>query len=212
MPPESTNLDMSKHVETLFEGVGGVTDEQRSQMTVILETATTAILTEERVKMQEEVNLIAEDYDYAITLADTKIDELMESFNAYTEYAINSWMANNEVAIESGLKIEMAESAIDGLKSILSEFNIHTVPDEVDIVEAHAVEIAALREHLNTAINENIELTDIISSESRTKIINEHHTGLTDTQKEKFNMLIEGVDHNDDDTFNDKCKVIRELF
>ncbi len=206
MPPENTDIDMSKHVETLFEGVSGVTDDHRAQMAVILESATNDILNEERVQMQAAAE------EYANYLADNAMASLKESFDAYSEYAMNTWIEDNKIALEGGLKVERADKLIDGITTLLAEQNIKVDEQDSDILQAHINEIASLKDNLNTTINENIELTSKISDSVRGVLISENSNGLTETQKEKFETLVESFDHTDVANFNSKCELIKNTY
>lgn len=198
-------LNLSEHVEALFEGVE-VSDEQKAKMETVLEAAVTSVVAAEKAKLQEGF--------------DAKVDELVEAKTAdiesvvskYLDYVINEWVEDNKLAVESGLKVEMAESFFDGMKSLMAEHNVAVPEGKEDVLANQEAEINKLKESLNESKARELELAGEIKSRDQENLIGEASEGLTDTQKEKFATMIEGIEFKDKETFQKKLGVIRESY
>jgi len=198
-------LNLSEHVEALFEGVE-VSDEQKAKMETVLEAAVSSVVADEKAKLQEGF--------------DAKVDELVEAKTAdiesvvskYLDYVISEWVEDNKLALESGLKVEMAESFFDGMKSLMAEHNVSVPEGKEDVLANQEAEIAKLKESLNESKARELELAGEIKSRDQENLIGEASEGLTDTQKEKFAKMIEGIEFKDADTYKEKLGIVRESY
>lgn len=199
-------LNLSEHVEALFEGVEGVSDEQKTKMETVLEAAVTAIVAEEREKIQEQVDAKVQE------LVESKTDEMNEVISKYMDYAVTEWMEENKVAVESGLQVEMAKSFFEGIKQVFVEHNVDVPEGKEDLVASYEEKITALEGKLNESTAKVIELGDELDSRDQAAIVAECAEGLTDTQKEKFDQLVEGIEFKDSESFKAKVQTIRESY
>ena len=198
-------LNLSEHVNALFEGVE-VSDEQKAKMETVLEAAVTSVVATEKLKIQEGFDAKVE------ALVEAKSSDIESVVNKYLDYVITEWVEDNKLALESGLKVEMAESFFDGFKSLMAEHNV-TVPEgKEDVLVTQEAEIKKLKDSLNESKAREIELTGEIESRDRENLIGEASDGLTDTQKEKFATMIEGIEFKDSVKFKEKLGIIRESY
>lgn len=204
MPDEKLNL--SEHVTALFEGVEGVTNEQKTKMETVLEAAVASIVTQEREAIQESVdNKVNE-------LMEAKTAELDDTVSKYLDYVVTEWVEDNRIAIESGLKLEMAESFFDGMKQLFVEHNVEVPEGKEDLVASYENTITELEGKLNESTAKVIEMGSELEGHTKAQIVAEAADGLTDTQKEKFDSLIEGVEFSDESAFASKVQTIRESY
>ena len=139
-------------------------------------------------------------------------NDLVEKVDGYFDYVIDEWMKENEVAIQNGIRNEIAENFMSGLKELFEE-NYVDVPDsKVDLVD----ELAEQNETLNADLNEHVEevmsLREELQSYKREAIIREATRGLADTQADKLEKLVEDIDFVDEDTFIEKVVTIRDSY
>lgn len=139
-------------------------------------------------------------------------EELEGRVDAYLDHMVEQWMVKNEVAIESGLRTEISEEFIDGLRNLFLEHNMNIPEEKVDVVEALTAKVEALQAQINETLNTNVELTKAINEGKKASLIASVCEGLTATQAEKFKTLAEGVDFTTEGEYKGKLNVIREQY
>lgn len=151
-----------------------------------------------------------------IAAAEETVDEITaemeEQVEQYLDQTVNEWKAENAVAIESGLKAEIVEDFLTGLKSLFEEHYIEMPSEKVDVVESLSAEIAELTEKLNNSINSNIELGKKINEAKKQEILVQVCEGLTATQAAKVKTLAEGVEFTTEGDYKKKLMVVRESY
>lgn len=143
---------------------------------------------------------------------DAKVTEIVENLDKYLDYVVAEWMEENKVAIEAGIKVEMAESLMNGLKELFSEHNIEVDEETLDIVTGLEEQVSALEEKANGLVNENIELNKEIASLQAGKVFEEMTESLTLTQRERLKVLSEKLDCDDLDVYKTNLQTIKESF
>lgn len=136
--------------------------------------------------------------------------ELAEQIENYLNLMIPEWVKENEVAIESGLRSEVVEGFISGMKNLFAEHYIDIPTEKVDIVASQEEEIAELTDKVNEAINKNAELQKQINEVQKSSILNKVCEGLTATQTEKVKTLAEGVEFVTADDYEKKIGIVKE--
>lgn len=139
-------------------------------------------------------------------------DELTEKVNTYLDYVVKEWMTENELAIERGLKGEIAEDFISGMKALFEEHYIDVPDEKYDVLEAQASKIDELESKLNETID---KMTDINSKNNalvRESVISAVAFDLADTESEKFNSLVEDVEFTDEQSFKNKLDTLKENY
>ena len=138
--------------------------------------------------------------------------ELAEKVDDYLSYAAESWMKENSLQIEHGIKTEMAESFFKGLKGLFLEHNF-TVPEEkFNLLDGMAGELDDMEAKLNEQIDTNVALNKRIGEFVKMEIVNDAATGLAETQKEKLASLAEGVEFENEEDFRKKVETIKESY
>lgn len=201
----SYEVDMSEHVEALLEGEE-LSEEFKEKAKTIFEAAVKAKIEEEIARLEEA---------YAETLEE-QLEEIQEELSTnvdnYLNYVVEQWVQDNEIAIETGLRSELTEEFIAGLRNLFSEHYIDIPEEKISVVEEMATKVAELEEKLNEEIERNVSLNSMINESKRFEIIVDACEGLTDTQVEKFKTLAEGVEFTSVDEYSQKLDIIRESY
>lgn len=204
-PARRGDKTVGESVSEIFAG-SDLSEDFKEKASVIFETVV-------NTRVQEEVEAIAE--EYAAKLDEevaTIAADLTEKVDAYLDYVVEQWMEENQVAIDRGIRAEVAEAFIDGLRDLFIEHSINVPEEEVDVVAEMAEELESKDESLNEAINETIELRKQLEAYKAKDILESYSKGLTDTQAEKLHTLAEGVEFNDSKEFERKVKIIKEQY
>ena len=164
-------------------------------------------------KVNAEVEALTEAFESTLTEEVEKIQtELAEKVDDYLTYAAESWMKENALQIEHGIKTEMAESFFNGLKGLFLEHNF-TVPEEkFNLLDGMVGEIDDMEAKLNEQIDANVALNKRIGEFVKMEIVNECAVGLAETQKEKLASLAEGVEFETEEDFRNKVNTIKESY
>jgi hypothetical protein len=202
---EKYSVDMSEHVDALLAGEE-LSEEFKAKAKTIFESAVKA-------KVAEELKLFERAYASTLEQEVNRLQEEMEgNVDTYLSHVVEEWSKNNEIQIESGLRTELTEDFISGLRNLFVEHYIDIPEDKVSVVEELASQVTALENRLNEQIETNINLTNILNESKKSSVINQLTEGLTDTQKEKFMTLAENVSYTDIDTFTNKVTTLRESY
>jgi len=199
------NIDITADVEALVAGED-LSEEFMQKAATIFEAAV-------KSKTREEVTRIVEEQQLAIA---EEVDEykqsLAEKVDQYLDYVVEEWMKENELAIERGLKGEIAEDFISGLKQLFEDHYIDVPDERYDVLEAQSEKIAELEEQLNSTMESNIQMNSANSELVREQVIAEVASDLTDTEVEKFASLVEDVDFGDEAGFRAKLDTLKENY
>ena len=203
--PSMEELDVSADVAALVEGTE-LSEEFAEKAKTIFEAAVKAKISEEYDRLVEH---FATELDKQLTEAKS---EMAEEVNGTVNYAIGQWMEQNQVAIDRGIRNEITEDFIAGLKGLFEEHYI-AIPDEkVDVVEGMAQSIREMEERLDEQVKANVKLQSRLNETAKTNILNTVSEGLADTQKEKLAALAEGVEFVSEEEFSRKVTTIKESY
>jgi uncharacterized protein CbrC (UPF0167 family) len=136
--------------------------------------------------------------------------ELVEQIDGYLDYVVEQWMKDNAVALESGMKVEMVNSFIDGIKTVFQEHYVDVPEDKIDVVEEQAKEIAELQAEVAALAEEKEQAVSEATLLRCKQIVSSLEEGLTAIQTEKFHALTEDISFENEEEFAAKAKVIRE--
>ena len=139
-------------------------------------------------------------------------DELVEKVDGYLNYVVENWMEENRVAVENGLRTEIAESFMEALKGVFTEHYIDVPESKADMVDDLAEQVQELEEQLTKATEDNIRLNESVSEFRRSEILAEASKDLAVTEAEKLKTLAEDVDFEDADTFAKKVATLKESY
>lgn len=199
------SLDVSDDVNALVEGEE-LSEEFKTKAATIFESAVKSKVRAELEKIQEENDKVIEE------MAESTINDMTEKVDDYLNYVVEQWMEENQLAIERGLKGEIAEDFISGLKNLFEDHYIDVPDEKYDILEANLTRIEELEEKLNKQMDENIQLRKAKGELVKESLIADVANGMTDTETEKFQSLVEDVEFSDEETYTEKLQTIKESY
>jgi hypothetical protein len=203
------DVDGSESFESLFEGLD-LSEDFKGKLSLVFEAAVNEAAT---VKAEEIAESLEEEFSIKLEESvNEAMEEIVENLDNYLDYIVSEWMEENAVAIESGIKVQMAESFMEGLKGLFYEHNIEIDEETVDIVADLEEEIASLKEEVNKTINANIELSEAVEALQAEMIFEELSEGLTTSQKERFRVLSEKLEVSDLDSYSSDLSTLKESF
>ena len=195
-----------EHVNALIAGQDDLSEEFKEKAATIFESAVNSKVKEIAESMEADVK---ETYEQDVA---KHKEELTEKVDSYLAYVVEEWMKENEIALERGIKGEIAEDFITGLKKLFAEHYIDIPDERYNVLEDQANKIESLEKKLNEQIEKNVELNKDNAVKTRNEIMSEASNGLADTAKEKFAKLVEEIEWSDADSFKTKCETIKESY
>ena len=199
------SLDVSDDVAALTDGEE-LSEEFKTKAATIFETAVKSKVRVELEKIQEENDKVMED------LAESTMGDLVEKVDDYMNYVVEQWMEDNQLAIERGLKGEIAEDFISGMKQLFEDHYIDVPDEKYDILESNLTKIEELEEKLNKQMEENVQLKKQKGELVKESMISDIADGMTDTETEKFQSLVGDVEFSDEDSYKEKLQTIKESY
>ena len=199
------DMDMKEDVAALTDGED-LSEEFKQKASTIFEAAVKAKLVEEIEKLEGE-------YETKVNekVEETK-SEIVEKVDAYLNYVVEEWMKENELAIEKGLRAEITEDFIGGLKSLFESHYINVPQEKYDVIEAQTAEIEKLKEEVNQTIEKNVELNQAIGQHVRQDIINDVSSDLAETESEKLKGLAESIEYKDAESFRSSVETLKNSY
>jgi len=198
--------EVDEHMNALVAGQDDLSEEFKTKAATVFESAVNSKVKEIAEAMEADVQT-----NYEQDIAKAK-EELTEKVDSYLSYVVEEWMKENEIALERGIKGEIAEDFISGLKKLFAEHYIDVPDEKYNVLEDQASKIEELEKKLNEQIEKNVELNKDNAEKSRKEIMAEVAGDLADTAKEKFAKLAEEIEWSDADSFKKKCETIKESY
>lgn len=193
------------HMDAMFSGEE-LSEDFKTKASTIFETAIN-----ERVEAIE--TELKEEYESRLLEQVEGIkSDMTQQLDSYLSYVVEEWMTENKLAVEKGLRTEIAEEFMEGLRNLFLQHNIEVPQGKVDLVDEMAGKIEELTNDLNEQVNKSIELKEQVSSLERKTLVTKMTEGLADTDKDRFVKLAEGVGFDSNDEFKTKLQVIRESY
>ena len=203
--PGATFQSYHEDIDAMLSGEE-LSEEFKEKATMIFEAAVIAraeeVIAEAQVEMQEQFELAVEEIK----------DELAEKVDGYLNYMVEEWVQENELAITKGLRAEIVEDFIGGLRNLFVEHYIDIPEDKVDIVEELTDKVEELENSLNEQIKSAVELKKELNEHKKFEAIYAACEGLTQTQVEKIKSLAESIEFTSDEEFADKLETIKESY
>ena len=202
---ETVEIDIEADVNALLGGEE-LSEEFREKAKTVFEAA-----------LQSKVNQLAEDmqvkFDEKLVeeIESTK-SELAERVDAYLEYVSEEWFVENELAIEHGLKTELTESFLGGMKSLFEEHYVQIPDDKYDVLESMVEKLDDMETKLNEQIEKNVSLNGRLGESVASGILDQVSDGLAATQKEKLASLAESVEFESEDQYRGKLETLKESY
>ena len=199
------SLDIKSDVDALI-GDSDLSEEFKQKAATIFEAAI-------KSKVKAEAQRLEGEYETKLKEnTESHKAEMVEKVDSYLNYVVEEWMKENQIAIERGIKGEIAEDFIGGLKKLFEDHYIDVPDEKYNVLEDQASKIEELEKKLNESIEKNVELNKANGELKRQDIIDETSEDLADTAKEKFNKLAEEVEYSNEDDFRTKVKTIKESY
>ena len=199
------DMDMKEDVAALTDGED-LSEEFKQKASTIFEAAVKAKLVEEIEKLEGEYET-----KVAEKVEETK-SEIVEKVDAYLNYVVEEWMKENELAIEKGLRNEITEDFIGGLKSLFESHYINVPQEKYDVIESQAAEIEKLKEDINKSMEKNIELNQKIAESTREDIIKDVSSDLAATEVDKLKGLAESIEYKDAESFRKSVETLKNSY
>jgi hypothetical protein len=198
-------INFKEDMDALFNGEE-LTEEFKEKATTIFEAAVMTRINEAFATIEEEFEARLEEQ------AAKNQEGLVEKVDGYLNYIVEQWFTQNEIALESGMKSEILEGFVSGLKGLFEEHYIDVPEEKFDVLGALEDENAELQAKLDEQVAANVEMAKVINEATRDEIVYTTADGLTDTDKEKFFGLSEEISFEDAETFTKKVQTIRENY
>jgi len=200
------DIDVTEHVDALIAGEGDLSEEFKTKAATVFEAAI-------KSKVVEIEEYLEADYQKKFEEETSKAkEELVEKVDSYLNYVVEEWMKENELALERGIKGEIAEDFISGLKKLFEDHYIDVPDEKYNVLEDQASKIEDLEKKLNEQIEKNVNLNKSNFEYVRKQIVAEAAEDLADTSKEKFAKLTEEIDASGADEFKTKVTTIKESY
>jgi len=199
-------VDTASELAAIVEGEATLSEEFKQKTSVIFEAAVKSKLSEEITRLEE---------NYAVELAEeveTIKTDLVGKVDSYLNYVVETWMEDNKIAIQNGLRTEIAETFMNNMRDLFVESYIEVPETKVDLVDELAGQVEELEERLNNTTGDAISLAEELETYKRNTIIAEASRDLADTQAEKLKGLLESVDFDNEESFVAKVNTVKESY
>ena len=205
MKMKKEDIDLSDDVAALF-GDEELSEEFKEKATTIFEATVVA-------KINEAMDDIVENIETAKRFEEDEIkEEMVEKLDGALDYVVEQWMDNNRLAVENGIRTEIAEEFIGGLKSLFEQSYIEMPEEKVDVLGELADKVDTLEEELNKELQKNIDLSQEVETLHRGSVMGEVSKDLTVAQSEKLKGLAEGVDFISEEDFKEKIEMLKDTY
>ena len=199
-------VDVKEDVKALVGNESDLSDEFKNKASTIFEAAVRNKLADEVIRLEDEYA------DKVKTDTETAKNEIVEKVDGYLNYIVEEWMKENELAVEKGLKSEVAEDFISGLKKLFESHYIDIPEEKYNVIEDQSAKIDELNKKLNESIEKNVELNQENAKHTRDEILSDVASDLADTEKDKFNGLAENVEYNSASDFRKKVETLKASY
>jgi len=205
LPEITDEVDIDDDVNALLGGQE-LSEEFREKAKTIFEAALKSKVTELREAMEAhyEAKLVEE--------VEGMKDELIERVDSYLEYVADEWLQENALQVERGLRTEMTESFLEGMRGLFEEHYVTIPDDKYDVVENMVDKLDEMESKLNEQIEKNIAITKSLSEATGGNILSDVSEGLSTTQKEKLASLAEGVEFESEESYKEKLETLKESY
>ena len=203
---KEVEIDLSADVKALVSNDADLSEEFKDKAATIFETAV-------KTRIQEQTKILEAQYEEKLSSEkETMKEAMVEKVDSYLNYVVEEWMKENELAVERGIRTEIAEDFITGLKDLFKEHYIDVPEEKYNVLDDLTNQNKKLEEKLNEQIAKNVDLSKEVSQSAKSKAINEVASDLADTEKEKFEKMAENVEYDSADKFREKLETIKESY
>ena len=200
------DIDLTDDVKALVSTDADLSEEFKDKAATIFETAV-------KTRIKEQTKILEAKYEEKLSSEKETVKEAMvEKVDSYLNYVVEEWMKENELAVERGIRTEIAEDFITGLKDLFKEHYIDVPEEKYNVLDDLTNQNKKLEDKLNEQIAKNVDLSKEVSSSAKAKAIDEVASDLADTEKEKFEKMAENVEYDSADKFKEKLETIKESY
>ena len=199
-------IDLSDDVKALVSSDADLSEDFKEKAATIFETAV-------KTRIKEQTKIIEAQYEKKLASETETVKEAMvEKVDSYLNYVVDEWMKENELAVERGIRTEIAEDFITGLKGLFKEHYIDVPEEKYNVLDDLTDQVKDLEAKLNEQIEKNVNLSKDVSESNREKLIAQVSEDLADTEKEKFSSMAENVEYDSAEKFQEKLETIKESY
>ena len=206
---EELEINVKEDIDAMM-GNEELSEEFKTKAATIFEAAVSAKVIEE---VNNRIGVFEENYKKELKEAkEEHQNNMSEKVDGYLNYVVEEWMKENELAVEKGIRSELVEDFMTGLKNLFTEHYIDIPEEKVDLVDDLFEKVEELEQKLDESINDNVEVKKQLAEYKKEETLREVSEGLADTEKEKLKTLSDGVDFEDDEQYKEKIEVIKENY
>ena len=203
---DEVEIDLSDDVKALVSSDADLSEDFKDKAATIFETAV-------KTRIKEQTKILEAQYEEKLASATETVKEAMvEKVDSYLNYVVEEWMKENELAVERGIRTEIAEDFITGLKGLFKEHYIDVPEEKYNVLEDLTDQVKELEGKLNEQIEKNVNLSKDVSESNREKLIASVSADLAETEKEKFASMAENVEYDSAEKFQEKLETIKESY
>ena len=203
---EEVELDLSDDVKALVSSDADLSEEFKEKAATIFETAV-------KTRIKEQTKIIEAQFEEKLASETETVKEAMvEKVDSYLNYVVEEWMKENELAVERGIRTEIAEDFITGLKGLFKEHYIDVPEEKYNVLDDLTGQVKDLESKLNEQIEKNVNLSKDVSESKRESLVVSVSEDLADTEKEKFSSMAENVEYDSAEKFQEKLETIKESY
>ena len=203
---EEVELDLSDDVKALVSSDADLSEEFKEKAATIFETAV-------KTRIKEQTKIIEAQFEEKLASETETVKEAMvEKVDSYLNYVVEEWMKENELAVERGIRTEIAEDFITGLKGLFKEHYIDVPEEKYNVLDDLTGQVKDLESKLNEQIEKNVNLSKDVSESKRESLVISVSEDLADTEKEKFSSMAENVEYDSAEKFQEKLETIKESY
>ena len=206
---EDLEIDVKEDIDAIVSGEE-LSEDFKTKAATIFEAAVSAkVISEVNDRLQ-----IFED-EYTKELSEAKeeyLTNMSEKIDGYLNYVVEEWMEENELAVEKGIRSELVEDFMTGLKNLFQEHYIDIPEEKVDLVDDLFEKVEELETKLDESINTNVEVKKELAKFKKEEVLRNVSEELAETEKEKLTKLADGIDYEDDSQYQEKLEVLKENY
>ena len=203
---EEVEIDLTDDVKALVSADADLSEDFKDKAATIFETAVKT-----RIKEQSAI-LEAQFEEKLASETETVKEAMVEKVDSYLNYVVEEWMKENELAVERGIRTEIAEDFITGLKGLFKEHYIDVPEEKYNVLDDLTGQVKDLESKLNEQIEKNVNLSKDVSESKRASLVISVSEDLADTEKEKFASMAENVEYDSAEKFQEKLETIKESY
>ena len=206
---EELEINVKEDINAMM-GNEELSEEFKTKAATIFEAAVSAKVIEE---VNNRIGVFEENYTKELKEAkDDHLNSMSEKVDGYLNYVVEEWMKENELAVEKGIRSELVEDFMTGLKNLFQEHYIDIPEEKVDLVDDLFEKVEELEKKLDESVIDNVEVKKQLAEYKKEETLRKVSEGLADTEKEKLKTLSDGVDFEDDEQYKEKLEVIKENY